>query len=610
MFRELVELGWELERKLQYPDYPPPVFYCYDEPIKWVVHFSPNRVYLEAAELKRPRPFCGRTSSIQAHLLVDEAGYALGVAKNKAGAEDNNAVKKHESFRQLIQKFLNWGGLKDAALRQTLVWLEDILDSGLIQKDPRFNEILTKDWISFVPEVGPLAGQHLFEHPEAMAFWLVEMQERSAPGSNKFRVIGECAICGRVRPLVGKIPLKVKLGGTKPLHSLDNDSFISFLSGSNTSKKAHLGVCFECGDTASRAFNYLINSDNHHRFIVRDKKHDNLANQAALFWLKAPAPLQVGEIVFDLSTIDWGVVVEDTHFKALTPQSSLSQLLELLEVPWKPVDSAFRLDDYGFYLALVSPNKGRIAVREWLTVSLAEIKRNLLAFLEATRMVSAFGESVQPLGIGTILESLGTKNPNMVRGFLRTAYLGIQPPEGLKTGVVSAFRKNVLKKPNDNESKRLQAKRMHALASAIKLSLFYRKEEVSQMSMLNDDYRGRAYLCGRLLAILEEAQLRASNFNLKRSLVERFYGAASTAPATTFGTLIRLATTAHLPKVSKDMTELMQEVMSRLVETGGFPKTLNLVEQAEFGLGFYHQRAAFRASRGKNSDEGDEGGLE
>lgn len=124
------------------------------------------------------------------------------------------------------------------------------------------------------------------------------------------------------------------------------------------------------------------------------------------------------------------------------------------------------------------------------------------------------------------------------------------------------------------------------------------------MSALDTRFKSRPYLCGRLLAILEEAQLRASNFHLNRTLVERFYGAASTAPAATFGGLIRLATTAHLPETGKDLNLLMEEVMASLDEAGGFPRTLTLIEQAEFGLGFYHQRAAFRARRRRNKDEG------
>ena len=128
------------------------------------------------------------------------------------------------------------------------------------------------------------------------------------------------------------------------------------------------------------------------------------------------------------------------------------------------------------------------------------------------------------------------------------------------------------------------------------------------MGELNPKWNRPAYLCGRLLAILEQAQLRASNSGINQTIVNRSYGAASTAPKSIFSGLIRLATVAHLPKVGRDINEQMEEVMVELDESGGFPKTLTLAQQAEFALGFYHQRAAFRAGSSntskKNNDEG------
>ena len=45
MFRTLVELGRDLEAKDKLP---PPGFYYYKEPVKWVVHLRKDRVYLES----------------------------------------------------------------------------------------------------------------------------------------------------------------------------------------------------------------------------------------------------------------------------------------------------------------------------------------------------------------------------------------------------------------------------------------------------------------------------------------------------------------------------------------------------------------------------------
>lgn len=131
------------------------------------------------------------------------------------------------------------------------------------------------------------------------------------------------------------------------------------------------------------------------------------------------------------------------------------------------------------------------------------------------------------------------------------------------------------------------------------------------MEKLSTTYNEPAYLCGRLFAVLEEAQQRAANFKLNTTLVDRFYGMASTAPASVFGNLLRLSTLAHLPKVGREVNLMVEEILSRLDEVGGFPRTLNLSQQAEFALGFYHQRAYFRATKGKgktNESDQDQGG--
>ena len=101
-----------------------------------------------------------------------------------------------------------------------------------------------------------------------------------------------------------------------------------------------------------------------------------------------------------------------------------------------------------------------------------------------------------------------------------------------------------------------------------------------------------AYLCGRLLAILERAQQAA--VNPRATLVDRFYGAASSAPASVFGNLLRNAQN-HLgdlrknkPGVHHGLQSDLEEVLSKL---GDFPRTLNMRDQAVFALGYYYQRA-------------------
>ena len=58
---------------------------------------------------------------------------------------------------------------------------------------------------------------------------------------------------------------------------------------------------------------------------------------------------------------------------------------------------------------------------------------------------------------------------------------------------------------------------------------------------VNLQHQQPAYLCGRLLAILEETQHRASHGRVTATLTDRFYGAVSSAPASPFTSLLRLA---------------------------------------------------------------------
>jgi CRISPR-associated protein Csd1 len=105
------------------------------------------------------------------------------------------------------------------------------------------------------------------------------------------------------------------------------------------------------------------------------------------------------------------------------------------------------------------------------------------------------------------------------------------------------------------------------------------------------------YRCGRLLAVLEEAQLAAMP-GAKATIVDRFYGTASSAPASVFGRLMR-GVQPHLGKLQRDRPGVYRAIQTRLedVQAGlaGFPRILTLEEQGLFALGYYHQRAHDRA---------------
>jgi CRISPR-associated protein Csd1 len=108
-----------------------------------------------------------------------------------------------------------------------------------------------------------------------------------------------------------------------------------------------------------------------------------------------------------------------------------------------------------------------------------------------------------------------------------------------------------------------------------------------------------AYLCGRLLAELEAVQ-RAALGRINATVTDRYYGAASSSPATVYGPLLRNAR-YHLARLRKDKGAIYQAIDGRITEIlarlrGEFPAVLTLKDQARFALGYYHQKAEDRAA--------------
>lgn len=140
------------------------------------------------------------------------------------------------------------------------------------------------------------------------------------------------------------------------------------------------------------------------------------------------------------------------------------------------------------------------------------------------------------------------------------------------------------------------------------------KEE--DLVSLDKDERRPAYLCGRLLAVLEDAQRQALG-DVNATIVDRFYGSASSTPIAVFGRLVRGAQ-PHLARLRRDrypayvgLQNALQEILAGLPSVGektAFPSALNLEGQGLFALGYYHQRAE-RFARRETTTQASNGGT-
>ncbi len=520
-------------------------------------------------------------SNLKPYLLLDKAQYVLGVSP--PGKQADTALA-HHSFITLLDEA--WQQTEDEEVKTILDFLRGPTLEG--------HSIEPNDIVAL--RVRPTGFP--FERPRIQSFWANYLADEL---KTEYRT--SCGVCGSLERILRLFPRELVILGQKcQVTSFNLPAFASF----GRRQTENSPICFKCGTAVTDALDYLIREPAHCSVIVLRRVRPNgpldpFRSQLAVYWLSRPVELQ-----------DQQTAITDDVFRTVltesfrrdedqrTPIVDLRQVENLVKVPWTPREASLNLATERFHLAVLSANKGRLAVREWFSVSLADLRGRLRDFLAALRLISFDGDEPRARSIGAIVEALDSNDPNMTRGLLRTAYLGYPPSSSLLLPAVRRITVLWLKGKQDRpDDERERVRHIESLTSAIKMTMFYGKEDES-MDQLSTARRTAPYLSGRLLAVLEQAQQRAhwvrSQQDLNRTIVDRFYGAASTAPCSVFGNLIRQATTAHLPDAG-EINVLMEDVMRDIDEVGGFPTTLTAQEQAEFALGFYHQRADFRAKR-------------
>ena len=117
---------------------------------------------------------------------------------------------------------------------------------------------------------------------------------------------------------------------------------------------------------------------------------------------------------------------------------------------------------------------------------------------------------------------------------------------------------------------------------------------------LNNESPNRAYLLGRLFAVLERIQYQALG-ELNAGIADRYYGSASAVPFSVFPRLLSGAK-HHLSRLRKDKAGMavnlekdLGEIIAKLPET--FPRHLSIDEQGRFAIGYYHQKQSYFAKK-------------
>jgi len=113
---------------------------------------------------------------------------------------------------------------------------------------------------------------------------------------------------------------------------------------------------------------------------------------------------------------------------------------------------------------------------------------------------------------------------------------------------------------------------------------------------LNRESTEPGYLLGRLFSTLENVQRAALGRQVKATIRDRYYGAASATPASVFPVLLR-NTQHHLSRVRKDkpgLAGMFENELGEIIDRLGsaFPPTLGMQAQGRFAIGYYQETQA------------------
>jgi CRISPR-associated protein Csd1 len=512
----------------------------------------------------------GRSVDIVPNLLVDTADYALGPV---AAPDDKKAATKHLAFLHLVQ---HCAQETQDPLVQSVVRL---LEAGGISPEQLPKDLKPKERVMFT--VGD-EERIPTEADSVRAFWEQETREK-CKGKPKTR--GQCLITGTQGYVESILPCEIRVGGeSAPLISVNESAGCSY----GFEQALNGAVSLQAAEGFTKALSSLMRNPDAH--------------------------LRVGDVTY----VFWRRTGPDGETARVLdrPDENGEMIAHLLATPSRPqqrpgAKTAARTEREFFAVAL-SGNKTRVVFRDWMALTEQQVNDHLGSWLTAQQIVSPAGEdqkrnghrayfSVREMAAACYRESKEIRKAD-VTALVRTALHGDPVPRRM---VAAAIRRCCI-----------EGRVTHARAALLKLDRTRPDKEKATLMATSENMDrfsdNPAYVCGRLLAVLESLEYAALK-GVKSSIIDHYFSAVVAAPRRIFGLLLPKAESAYLAKLrrrSPGLYWLYKDQINALLDhvgpenAQGLPAmkdTQSLAEQADFLLGYYHQEAHYRAERKKNA---------
>lgn len=524
------------------------------------------------------------------------------IEKKVKKVESGTPKSNHKAFLELHDLFLSslpseqaqkaeWAALGMFFKKKKGIPFNAFSDQDLAQltKDQRFSFRIN--------------GQLLLQHPEATGWWREAIKKQREDvrqwlpqGRDPFVPARDDSALTVRFPHIQGVP---NGGGYCPIASFDKVPMQSFGLGEIT-----MPLSLETAEKVSASLNWLLNDETSYK---------RMGDAVAVFW-----------------AVDENAahsVPQSLNFGDLLSEADPLQVREFLDNAWGGY--AQFPETSKFHAAVLSSPQSRITIRSWHTETLPQAVAQFRRWLRLTSLPNQWGDEV-PTAIGQLAASTVQKGKNskpLPRTYseLFEAALFGRPLSARLFAAALQRQALELAKGCDNKTRTEFEGRLRARTALIKLYFELNKQGGDVTMENHTSQKNSAYLCGRLLALLDKIHVEAhkGSGGTNSSPANRAYSAASTTPALIFPQLCKLAR-YHLNKVgggwanclehgyeaeSGEQVEGLKQVVAKLqdVAGGAFPRTLSLEQQGRFAIGFYYERCRkWPHAKKKNAVGGDE----
>lgn len=543
-----------------------------------------GKEYVERMEVPEHKV---KTSGIVPQFLCDSESSLLGVAvikeEGKRDKEIDRAKKSFKASAEFHHKVLD--GVDSEIARRVLAYFDNWNPDDAYQNEQVISFLKESGNKSFLIFADADTGIAAFNDPRIKEAWIKHRNREDADAKLTLCLdMGDYELPAILHPKIKGIPKANPSGAS--LISFNSNAFESY--GKNEAQGLNAPISKSNTFKYSSVLNYLL-SDKRNMVYLGDT--------TVVFW--AEGAEHECESCFD-EMIECEITEDDI-------KSLYTALAKGKPIEWKKATLVY---DNPFYVLGVTPNNSRISIRFFLQNRFGEVIKNVLEHYLRLEIQQPYDRhSVLSLS-GLMDETVkaidrkegkkDTQSESLREKMLTSILLGGRYPAELFQAVISRIRAEQALGRNGWEKA--------AIIKAFLLNNYkdhvYLKE-VATVS-LNTESRNEAYVLGRLFAVLEDVQRRASKTKLNVTIKDRFFSSAAATPRVVFPQLLKLSQN-HMKKLNESSyvyyDKLIGELIDKLDNTS-FPPHLSLEDQGVFYLGYYHQeRAIFTGNKQSNIEE-------